>query len=132
MQKGKRTQQTGAFWDFLPTFAELIQQSVPATVDGVSILPTLFSKGQQKQHEFLYWEFHEDGGRQAIRKGKWKGVRNNAGTAASKWELYNLGTDPQETKDLAAIEPLVIQQLEEIARQSHHPSDVPAWNFKNN
>lgn len=126
IQKGKRIQQTGAFWDFLPTFAELIQQPIPAAVDGISILPALLSKGQQKQHEFLYWEFHEDGGRQAVRKGKWKGVKNNADTNTSKWELYNLETDPQESKDLAATQPLVIQQLQEITSQSHRPSDVPA------
>lgn len=132
IQKGRRTQQTGAFWDFLPTFAELIKQPVPAFIDGVSILPTLLSKGKQKQHQFLYWEFHEDGGRQAVRKGKWKGVRNKADTESSKWELYNLETDPQESKDLATMQPLIIQQLQEITRQSHRPSDVSTWNFKNN
>ncbi|MBB6272294.1 arylsulfatase A-like enzyme [Pedobacter cryoconitis] len=130
--QGKRTQQTGAFWDFLPTFAELIQQPVPVHTDGISILPTLLSKGKQQQHEFLYWEFHEDGGRQAIRKRKWKAVKNKADTEASKWELYNLETDPQESYDLAAQEPILIRQLEEIAHQSHRPSDVPEWNFKRN
>ena len=132
VQKGKRTQQTGAFWDFLPTFAELVNQPVPRHVDGISILPTLFAKGKQKQHEALYWEFHEDGGRQAIRKGKWKGVKNKADLESSKWELYDLETDLKESNDLAGQQSVIIRQLEEIAGQSHCPSDVTEWNFKRN
>lgn len=132
IQKGKRTQQTGAFWDFLPTFAELVNQPVPVHADGISILPTLLAKGKQKQHEAFYWEFHEDGGRQAVRKGKWKGVKNKANDKSSKWELYNLETDTKESNDLAAQQPLIIKQLEKIAGQSHRPSDVTEWNFKKN
>ncbi|QNK61518.1 arylsulfatase [Pedobacter sp. PAMC26386] len=132
IQKGKRTDQTGAFWDFLPTFAELVKQPVPAYTDGISILPLLLAKGKQKQHESLYWEFHEDGGRQAVRKGKWKGVRNKANDATSRWELYNLETDPAERHDLSAQQPVLTKQIEEIAHKAHRPSEVSEWNFKTN
>ncbi|WP_316933271.1 sulfatase-like hydrolase/transferase [Pedobacter lusitanus] len=132
IQKGRRSDQAGAFWDFLPTFAELTRQPVPAHVDGLSILPVLLSKGKQQQHEFLYWEFHEDGGRQAVRKGKWKGVKNMADLETSGWELYNLETDQKEHNDLAAQQPAIVKELEEIAGRSHRPSDVTEWNFKRN
>lgn len=54
---------TGAFWDFMPTFAAMAGAPAPPHTDGISLLPTLSSNGKQRQHEFLYWEFHEDGGR---------------------------------------------------------------------
>ena len=65
-----------AFWDFLPTAAEIagVKDKIPAGIDGQSVLPTLLGK-QQKPHEFFYWEFHEKGSKQAVRMGDWKAVR---------------------------------------------------------
>lgn len=48
-----------AFWDMMPTFAELTGTTRDIQTDGISFLPTLLGKGKQKEHEYLYWEFHE-------------------------------------------------------------------------
>ena len=59
-----------AGWDMMPTFVELLGEDTDwreEAMDGLSILPTLTGKGEQRQHDFLYWEFHEENGRQAVR-----------------------------------------------------------------
>ena len=120
----------GAFWDFMPTFAELTGQILQGHTDGLSILPILLNKGQQQQHEFLYWEFHEDGGRQAVRMDKWKGIREKAinnpdGTIA----LYDLGKDPGETKNLASVFPEVVSKIRKIMQNEHtEHKDFPFFN----
>jgi len=66
-----------AFWDMVPTLTELAGVPSPDSIDGVSMVPTLFGQNGQAEHKYLYWEFHERGGRVAVRMGKWKGVRYN-------------------------------------------------------
>ena len=68
----------GAFWDLLPTFAELAGAKSRKGIDGRSFANVLTGKGKAPQHDFLYWEFHEQGGKQAVRQGKWKAIRFNA------------------------------------------------------
>ena len=66
IKAGTTTDHISAFWDVLPTCAELAGQGVPKGVDGISMVPTLMGKPkEQKQHEYLYWEFYERGGKQA-------------------------------------------------------------------
>lgn len=109
-----------AFWDFLPTFAELTGQTLTHPTDGISILPTLLKKGPQKQHGFLYWEFHEDGGRQALRMGKWKGIKENVkGNPQASLALYNLIADPKETDNLAKKYPDIVLKMEKIIAREH-------------
>ncbi|HTN09267.1 arylsulfatase [Agriterribacter sp.] len=111
---------TGASWDFMPTFAAIAGAPAPPRTDGVSLLPTLSSKGKQKQHRFLYWEFHEDGGRQAVRMGKWKGVRLNVmKEAGNPLELYNLDSDPGETKNVAVENAAIVQSIQKIMQNEH-------------
>ena len=120
IKKPKVSGLTGAFWDFMPTFAAMAGVPAPQYTDGISLLPTLSSKGKQRQHEFLYWEFHEDGGRQAVRMGKWKGVRLNVmKDADAAIQLYNLNTDPGETKNVAAENPVIVQSIQKIMQNEH-------------
>ncbi|MCX5637924.1 MAG: arylsulfatase, partial [Planctomycetota bacterium] len=78
IKAGSVSNHVSAFWDFLPTCCELAGVNTPETIDGISILPTLLGQpDKQKKHEFLYWEFHEQGKKQAVRMGDWKGVRLN-------------------------------------------------------
>ena len=122
------TDHISAFWDVLPTLAELTGASVPADLDGISFLPTLRGGAQEKSHDYLYWEFHERGGRLAVRQGDWKGVRYGAkADPDSPLELYNLSTDPGETKNIATAHPAVAARLDSLLRVSRTESEVFPW-----
>jgi arylsulfatase A-like enzyme len=98
-----------ALWDFLPTASEIAEIQSPEGIDGISILPALLGK-KQKNHELLYWEFHERGFEQAIRMGRWKAVRHGLNRSI---ELYDLETDISEQCDVAAQYPDVVARIEE-------------------
>ena len=101
-----------AFWDMLPTFAEVAGSKDEIATDGISLVPTLTGKPGQKEHEYLYWEFHEGGGKQAIRVGDWKGVRLNVGEPSkTTFELYNLAEDVHEDNNVAASHPEIAERL---------------------
>jgi arylsulfatase A len=121
---GRVSEHISAFWDILPTCAELAGVDVPSDIDGISLLPTLLGK-RQLQHEYLYWEFHELGGRIAIRKGKWKAVKyNNDIDPQGHIELYNLNTDPGETLNLAQKRTDIAKHLEKLMKLARTPSEV--------
>ena len=115
-----------AFWDFLPTAAEIAgaKDKVPPNIDGQSVLPTLLGQ-PQKPHEFFYWEFHEKGSKQAVRMGDWKAVR----LAIEKpLELYDLKTDVGETKNVAAAHADVVARIESYLKTAR--TDSPRWPLK--
>ena len=101
-----------AFWDFLPTAAELAGVAPPPGLDGISVVPILRAYGPQRVHEFFYWEFHEGGSQQAVRmyswKNPWKAVRRWGGPV----QLYDLRTDLGESNDVAAAHPDVVAKIE--------------------
>lgn len=109
-----------AFWDFLPTAAEIAKTRVPQNIDGISMLPTLLGRPQTNQHDFFYWEFHERGFQQAARMGEWKAVRPQAGEPL---ELYNLSTDVGEKTNVASKNPEVIAKLENYFKTARTESD---------
>lgn len=91
-----------AFWDFFPTACEMVGIETPQELDGISFLPTLLGEKDQQQHDYLYWEFHEKGGRQAVRKGNWKAVKYDVIKYPDRpIELYDLSKDIGETNDVA-------------------------------
>lgn len=115
-----------ASWDMLPTFAELAGAEIPseAEIDGISLLPTLTGKGEQKEHEYLYWEFHERGGKIAVRMGRWKGVLQNVRrNPNARLELYDLSTDIHEDHDVAANHPQIVARMKEIMRKARTDSE---------
>jgi arylsulfatase A-like enzyme len=116
-----------AFWDFMPTACGVAGRTVPPElkIDGLSFLPALLDKGDQKKHASLYWEFYEDGFSQAARVDNWKGVKLGA---QKTLELYDLSVDIGEKNNLAAQHPDIVARLETVMRESHVPS--PFWPLK--
>lgn len=106
------TDHISAFWDFLPTVAELIQAEKPAVIDGISYLPTIFGNTEkQEKHDYLYWEFHERGLTQAIRMDNWKAIRKGIDGPI---ELYDLSMDIGETTDMAGTNIEIVARMKEI------------------
>ena len=98
----------------------------PVDIDGISYLPALLGKmKQQKKHPYLYWAFYERGGKQAVRWGKWKGVRNGVGTDPNSTpELYDLTSDIGEETNVADQHPDVVSDLRQIMAREHTPSEL--------
>jgi len=115
----------GAFWDFMPTLAEIASAKCPTNIDGISFVPTLLGKTQTNRNEFLYWEFHERGFQQAVRMGDWKAIRPQAGEPL---ELYNLKSDIGEKQDVADKNPAVIARVEEYLKTARTDSSAGRLN----
>ena len=122
IKPGTVSDQAWAFWDFLPTAAEIVGIQPPSGVDGISILPTLLGQKQTNQHAFFYWEFHEKGSKQAVRMGDWKAVKPGVGQPL---ELYDLATDAGETQNVADQHKDVVARIEDYLKTAR--TDSPRW-----
>ncbi len=133
ISEGSSTDHISAFWDLMPTLAEITGAEIPENIDGISFLPTLLGKGKQQEHDYLFWEFHEQGGKMAVRMDKWKAVKLNINrTPQGNTELYDLSTDIGETKNIADSFPEIVQKMEEIMQEAHVPSSVFPFVFEEN
>ena len=96
---------------------------------GFSFKNTLTGK-KQKDHSFLYWEFPSYQGQQAVRMGKWKGIRKNIFKGNLKIELYNLDKDIKEHFDVSDQFPEIVKKIEEIMKKEHIPAKNERFKFK--
>ena len=120
IEAGGITDHVSAHYDMDATLAALTGYAVPDSTDGVSFLPTLLREGEQTRHDFLYWEFPEQGGQVAIRMGDWKVVRQNLkNDQAPTLEVYNLRADPLESTDVAAEHPEIVDRAAAIFAREH-------------
>ncbi|HBE67240.1 MAG TPA: N-acetylgalactosamine-6-sulfatase [Planctomycetaceae bacterium] len=123
-QAGIETDYVSGFEDWLPTLLTVAQaaSSIPENTDGVSLLPVLQCEASTPR-EYLYREFAGYGGQQSIRVGDYKAVRQNLRKGKLEIELYDLATDPGETKNIAADYPEVVERLAGMMLASRVPSE---------
>ncbi len=114
---GSRSDHISAFWDVFPTLAEVAGLEVPEDIDGISYLPALLGE-DQPAHDYLYWEFHEQGGKQAIRKGDWKAIRLNVLSGNTEVLLFDLSQDPEERNNLADQNPELVEEMRNLMGDS--------------
>ena len=111
-----------AAWDIFPTLCDISGARHPEGLDGISLMPEIIQKGKQEQHEYLYWEYPERRGQQAVRLDNWKGIRDSTRDGNLKIRLFNLDSDITEETDLSDKYPAIVKQIEEIMAKEHtHP-----------
>jgi arylsulfatase A-like enzyme len=123
---GTASDHVGYLGDLMATWAELGWTKPPRKLDSISLVPTLLGRpAKQKEHEYLYWEFHERGFQQALRLGDWKAIRLGTTNAIA---LYDLKTDLGETRNVASAYPNVVRKVEKILQRAR--TDNPYWKVK--
>ena len=98
--------------------------------DGISFLPLLLGR-EQPRHEYLYWEFYEQGGKQAMIKDGWKAIRLGSGedsSAESRTELYLLTDDPGEQNNLSSGHPELVKEF--IQEMESVRTPAPGYSFR--
>lgn len=128
IRAGATTEWSGAHWDFMPTLCSLAQLPCPREIDGLDFSPLLLGEAQA-EHPFLYWESPGYGSQQAARLGKWKAVRQQMQQAKRDrqpvvTELYDLASDPNESKNVAHQHPNIVARLEQVMAREHRPSSL--------
>ena len=125
VKAGTESAHAGYFPDWLPTAAELAGAPAPAQTDGLSLVPTLTGNpAAQNQHEFLYWEFHEGGFKQAaLYQGRWKGIRT--GGPNTPVRLFDQQNDIAEKSDVAGQHPDIATKIGDYLLTARSPS--PEW-----
>ena len=128
VRAGTETTHASYFGDWFATAAELAGAKTPSGLDSISFVPTLLGQGEQKQHDFIYWEFHEGGFRQAaLYQGRWKGIRSGSPDAPVK--LYDRTVDIAEKMDVAAQNPEVAKAIGDYLKTARIDSAdwTPKW-----
>ncbi|WP_019027963.1 arylsulfatase [Colwellia piezophila] len=138
IKAGTKNDHVSAFWDVMPTLADIANVEAPKTTDGISFLPALTGNGQQQKHSSLYWEFHRSTGghTQAVRMNNvngsdWKVIRYYNGTSedGAEIELFDLTNDPSETTNLASKNPELVKKALKLMDESRTESYMNSWNF---
>ncbi len=129
VKPGGESAHVGYFPDWLPTAAELAGAPAPAKTDGLSLVPVLTGKAEaQPKHEFLYWEFHEGGFKQAaLYQGRWKGIRTGGPDAPV--QLFDQQNDIAEKTNVAAEHPQIAEKISAYLQTARTPLAEwePGW-----
>ncbi|MEJ6621772.1 MAG: sulfatase [Opitutae bacterium] len=118
--RGITTQEIGVTTDLLPTFAKLTGSKVPndRIIDGKDISGILLGKKKtQSPHKIHYYEV------EGIRRGDWKLVKKKV-KGKTILELYDLGKDLSEKKNLAQTKPKIVEELDQLLKK--HSESIAA------
>ncbi|HLN56775.1 MAG TPA: arylsulfatase [Bacteroidales bacterium] len=129
IKEARTTDLVCAAYDIFPTFCDLSGAAHPDNLDGLSLLPTIMGKGKQQKHEYLYWEFPEGRGQQAVRLDNWKGIRDSTKSGNRKIQLFDLTNDIKEVSDVASQHSDIVSRIEQIMEESHHPPEIERFNI---
>jgi len=129
IKTGSQSDHISVFYDMMPTFCDLVGITIPSNTDGISIVPTLMGKKNQKKHDYLYWEFPAYKGQQAVRMGKWKAIRRNIYEGNLAIELYDLESDIQELNNVADQHMDIVKKITIILDKAHTPSHLERFQF---
>lgn len=129
IKEGARSEHISAFYDVMPTLCEVAGVKSPKGGDGISFVPALLGQ-EQKPHAYLYWEFPSYKGQQAVRMGRWKGIRKDIFEGNMTIELYDLETDLAEENDVSSENPALSRKIERIMKKAHLPAEVDRFTFE--
>jgi arylsulfatase A-like enzyme len=122
IKPGVVSNHVGYFGDMMATWAELAGTKPPANNDSISLVPTLLGRGTQAKHEYLYWEFYEQGVSQALLiDGRWKALRLKSPTAPI--QLFDLQNDIAEKSDVAARNPDVVTRAKGLMASARYDNE---------
>lgn len=130
IQPGTTSEHISAFWDYLPTLAEVVDYQLPEGTDGISFVSAMTGEKDQNPHEFMYWEFPSYKGQQAVRMGEWKGIRKDIFDGNMEIELYNLKDDIREETNVADQHPEIVARIETIMKEQHSPAEIERFKIK--
>ena len=122
------------FADVVPTLIEIAGDTLPKNLDGLSVWSSILDQSKKLPKRCLYWEFHEQGGKQAIRWNNWKLVRLAVQEKGfhREVELYNLFKDPGENQNLAETQPQLVEKLIHLMDKQRVPSKNFPFQFESN
>ena len=126
---GQTNQSAWAFWDVLPTIGELTSTTSPKNIDGLSFSAVLDGKKPVKEHDYLYWQFSEQGLKEALTRDNWKLIRFKEKGSPEKLELYNLKSDIAELHDVAVKNPDLVKMLYALMKKAKNPSENPHFDW---
>lgn len=133
-----KTPQVCGFVDMMATLGDLTGTKMTAPTDGLSFLPTLLGTGTQAQHDYLFWDFNEQGGKRAVLKWPWKLIHLNTGAAGRgdkaakakgkpvEVQLFNLESDEPEQHNVATEHADIVAKLEPLMEAAwRSPTELP-------
>ncbi len=128
---GSTSEHIAAHYDMPATLADIAGSSMPLKTDGISLLSTLRGREpQQKEHDYLFWDFAGYGGQVAVRMGQWKGIKTDLRqNPDAPLELYNLEEDIGEQNNVAAENPEIVEQIEKIMLEDRTRPETEAFQF---
>ena len=118
IKAGSKSDHPSTFYDYFATVSDIIGETPPYEIDGISYYPTLIGE-KQKTHKYLYWEFPAYGGQQAIRINQWKGIKKDLFKGSSDLQIFNLADDPKELNNLASNHPDIVEKMQRYMDQAH-------------